>query len=236
MIIQLAGLNIEIKHNYKYLPYMCKDYIINDCDHIDISISITNEEIKNSIDSLNGYPDYYIESNICYRKIVHELYKFDAIMLHGSSIKYKDKAYIFTAISGTGKSTHTELLIKNYPSEISYINGDKPIIRYLNEGFYVFGTPWNGKEGYGENTSALLDSIVYLERDKDNSVSLMPKDKIISFIIQQIIYPDDLEEMDKTLDILSKIINSTNNYNLKCNMEDEAAKCTYKNILNKELK
>lgn len=236
MVIRIAELNIKINHKYKYLPYLCRDYIIDDDNNIDITIDITDDDINNSVDANNDFPSYYIEANVCYRKIVHELYKYNAIMLHGSTIKYNDRAYIFTAKPGTGKSTHTNLLVKNYPNEISYINGDKPIIRYLNNSFYVFGTPWNGKEGYGENTKAILDSIIFLERGITNSVESIGKDKIISFIIQQIIYPNELEEMDKTLDILSKVLDRVNTYNLKCNMENDAALCTYLNILNKKLK
>ena len=232
MYIRLADINISIDIKYKYMFYLCQDYIIDKPNSIDITIKATDEEMQEELKAADDeFPEWYAEAIVCYRKICHELYRFNAIMIHGSAVEFDNKAYIFTALSGTGKTTHTELLKEYLKDKLTYINGDKPIIRKIDNDYYVYGTPWNGKEGYGENKKAKLSSIIFLERGMNNTVSDISNKEIIRKITEQVVLPNDAIESIKFLDILDDVLKSSKKYLLKCNMENDAPICTYENIL-----
>ena len=235
-IIRIAEINIKINHSYKYIPALCKDYIYQGSDY-DFEINITEDEILDEINKSTEYdfPKWYAEGIVCYRKICHELYRFDAIMIHSSAISYQNECYLFTARSGTGKTTHTRLLYEYLKGEVKYVNGDKPIIRRINNIFYVYGTPWNGKENLGENVKVPLKALVFLERSEHNSVTTFDKKDLIKKIIPSIIMPTGDEEVNKTFNILSDVIDAIDTYTLKCNMDIEAAVVSSKEILKKRL-
>ena len=72
------------------------------------------------------------------------------MLLHSSCVVYEDKAYLFSAPCGTGKSTHTQIWLKRFPG--AYIlNDDKPAIRIMEDGVYAFGTPFSGKTDLNVN-------------------------------------------------------------------------------------
>ena len=110
---------------------------------------------------------------------------------------------------------------------MSYVNGDKPLIRLIDGLPYAFGTPWNGKENFGENTYAPLHAIAFIERDLTNSIVQLPNNEILSRIIHQILLPNDEKNLSLTFETLNKILNKINVYLLKCNMDLEAAQVAY---------
>ena len=229
-IIEIAKIKIQIINKYKYLEKLCSDYIV-DSPSFDFSISVSDEEIeeekkKDEVNHTNGY----LESICLYRKICFELIKYDAFVIHACTIKIDNYAYLLSAKSGTGKTTHSRLIKEYLGDRMTYINGDKPIIRIFNGVPYAFGTPWNGKERYGENTNAQVKAIVFIERAKENSIELINKDKLLSKIINQILIPNNEEGVTKTFMLTDILLNNTKQYILKCNMDISAAICSYNAI------
>ena len=92
------------------------------------------------------------------------------------------------------------------------------------------GTPWNGKERYGSNTCAQIKSLVFLERSLTNSITPLPNDILLSKLVNQILMPDSEKELTKTLELLDITLKNTKQYLLKCNMEPDAAICSYNEI------
>ena len=77
------------------------------------------------------------------------------------------EAYIFTAVSGTGKSTHAMLWREVFGERVRMINDDKPLIRITPEGkAVVYGTPWDGKHHLSKNSAFPLKAICWLTRAK----------------------------------------------------------------------
>lgn len=229
-IIEIAKLRIKVNNKYKFLEKQCEDYIVDSLEH-DLEFSVTDDEIAKE---QNASPDPhslgYLESICLYRKIALNLPKYDCILLHAAIVKVDNLAYGFSAKSGTGKTTHTRLWKQLLGDKMSYVNGDKPIIRIIDGKPYAFGTPWNGKEGYGDNTYAELKALTFIERNNNNSITLLPKKDILSRIIHQILLPKDQENLSKTFDILNILLSKINIYLLKCNMDIEAAEIAYNTI------
>lgn len=64
--------------------------------------------------------------------------------MHGTVVDHNGQAYMFTAPSGTGKTTHAKLWLDNLPDAF-IVNGDKPFIIAGDEQPKACGTPWAGK-------------------------------------------------------------------------------------------
>ena len=230
-IIEIAKIKIQIDNKYPYLEKLCEDYKI-DSDSYDFSISVSSSELETENKISEGrFSIGYVEGVCAYRKICHEILKYDAFLMHACTIKIDNFAYLFLAKSGTGKTTHCRLLKELLGEKVSYINGDKPIIRLIDGIPYAFGTPWNGKEQYGENDYAKIKALIFIERDKDNSIKSLSKDELLSKVIHQILIPDTEDAVTKTFDLLNSTLNQTKQYLLKCNKDISAAKCTYNEVI-----
>jgi hypothetical protein len=136
-------------------------------------------------------------------------------------------AYLFTAPSGTGKSTHARLWRELLGDRVKMINDDKPIIRYIDGELYVYGTPWTGKHGLGENTRGKIKAICKIYQAKENQIQRADNKEMIGVIFQQTIRPDSLERLDNFTALLDKMLASIDKYSLGCNMDISAAELSY---------
>ena len=69
------------------------------------------------------------------------LINHDGLVIHSSSIAFRDKGIIFTAPSGAGKSTHVNLWEQTFGREVTVVNDDTPAIRFINDVPMLSGTP-----------------------------------------------------------------------------------------------
>ena len=227
--IRIADLNICIENKYKYVHNLCRDYLLECCDHPDLTVSATDEDIEQEmalaeIKVSRGYAE-----GVCiYRNLCRELPKsFNAYLFHSALIEYDGRGYAFSAKSGTGKSTHISLWQKEFGDKVRIINGDKPILRYANGEFIAYGTPWCGKENYGENASVPLRAICFIERGEENSISRIPAERAVERIFHQVLTPADMETLDALFPLLDLTLKTIPCYLLKCNMDQEAARVAY---------
>ncbi|MCR4807135.1 MAG: hypothetical protein K5857_05615 [Lachnospiraceae bacterium] len=244
MVIKLADRIIEIETLYPYTVKLCKDYMAGDADagnRPDIIIStdaldIDLEREKSAReDEVEGreirvFPDDYLESLAVYRKISEELSAYDTFLFHGSALSVDGEGYIFTAASGTGKSTHARLWREVYGSRAVMINDDKPLIRISGESDYqplVYGTPWDGKHRLSSNTSAPLKALCILKRGKKNEIERIDAGEAMPMLIQQAYRPADPAAMAKTLELMDRLVSRVKVYRMECNMDPEAARLSY---------
>ena len=231
--IQLAGIKIAIENKHNFVKEVCRNYIIESLDY-DFAVSANNESIEGEKSKYREiHSEGFIESVCLYREIANLLPKYDAYVLHSAAIVADGFAHCFAAKSGVGKTTHILNWLKVYRNKVYVINGDKPVIRFINEKPYVFGTPWSGKEDLNRNTSAPLKSICFLKRSDKNSVSVIDKQTALKLCLHQIYLPLNSEASVKTLDLLGKTLDNAKLYNLLCNKDSEAAIIAY-NALCKE--
>ncbi len=229
-IIEIAKIKIKIDNKYKYLEKLCEEYII-DSSSYDLLISVSLDEIEDEKSkTTEKYSDGYLESICCYRKISLSILDFNAFLVHACTIKIDNYAYLLLARSGTGKTTHSKLLKEYLGDKMTYINGDKPIIRIIDGTPLAFGTPWNGKERYGENTYAPVKALVFIERALDNSICEISSEALLAKILNQILIPDTKDGVTLTFSLVDTLLKSSKQYLLKCNMDISAAICSYNAI------
>jgi hypothetical protein len=92
----------------------------------------------------------------------HHIVRHGGFLLHASFIRWKDRAILFTAPSGTGKSTQAELWRQTRDAEV--INGDRAAVMLEADGIMAWGVPFCGSSGICKNVRLPVAAIVYLSQ------------------------------------------------------------------------
>ncbi len=234
--IKIADLIIDIKNKYRHLKRQCTDYIYNGDEPTDILVKVTQEEMDAEAKEYDTeFHPALLESTCAYRQIANALPTYDALLMHGATFAIDDRGIIFIARSGTGKSTHLMLWQKLYGDKITIVNGDKPIIRFFDGIPYAYGTPWAGKEKLQTNTRVRLTDICILERGVENSTVKVDPAEYLDQIMQQVLHPADPIAAFKMLELVDGLAQKCNFWNIKCNISDEAAICSYNAIFESDI-
>ena len=221
--IRIANLTIGIENRFEHIKHLTKDYLSDDEPVFCVSVSDEEIEEEKRISETDAESGYY-ESIVAYRKIAERIPEYDAFVFHGSVIAMKDKAYIITANSGVGKTTHTRLWLSEFGGEATILNGDKPIVRIIDGKAYACGTPWKGKEAYGENQILHVAGIAFLSRaDKNCAYEISPSEAVTRFMSQIYLPKQSSAMLIKTMRLADKVIKSVRLVRLECNMNPEAA-------------
>lgn len=234
--IRLAGQCIEIHALHPYIKEYCRDYLTDEAPDFSVIVSqkdIDFEREKSAReDELEGrsvrhFADDYLETLAAYRKIAERLPDYDTLLFHGSVIAVDGEGYLFTAKSGTGKSTHAALWREVFGERAVMVNDDKPLLKITDTGIIAYGTPWNGKHRLSRNISVPLRAICILERAQENRICRAEGREVYPLLLQQCYRPEQPETMIKTLTLLDTLINNAKLYRLGCNMQREAAITAY---------
>ncbi|MBQ7793921.1 MAG: hypothetical protein IJ366_05310 [Clostridia bacterium] len=155
------------------------------------------------------------------------LINFEGFILHASAVMMDGRAYLFSAPSGTGKSTHTSLWLKHFGDRAQILNDDKPAIRVTDNGIRAYGTPWSGKTDLNINTDAELAGICFLERDTTNHIEEISKAEAIVKVLNQTLRPSEEKQMGMLLDTLDVVISKIPIYKMGCTISEEAVEMAY---------
>lgn len=145
-------------------------------------------------------------------------------MLHASAVVLDNRAYLFSAPSGTGKSTHTSQWLKLFPNA-KILNDDKPAI--MLDGLTACGTPWSGKSDLNLNLNVPLQGICVLGRSERNFIQPLPADEAIFALLNQTLRPTDESRMDALLSHIDRVVSSVKMWRMGCNISLEAAQTAF---------
>ena len=167
-IYKIAEKIIEINSLHDKVHRYCKDYrsggkpdftVVTTQADIDYErVRSTKADIAEGRSPLDS-PDDYLEELAVYRKIAEKMPYYDTFLFHGSAVAVDGQTYLFTAKSGTGKSTHSRLWRKLLGDRAVMVNDDKPLIRVDDDGVTIFGTPYDGKHRLSTNTALPLKAV-----------------------------------------------------------------------------
>ncbi len=231
MICKIADFIIEFKNPSKPVSDYLKDYAFDGVPQFCIEVS--DEEIAHAHTlTKTSINDFQAEMTATYTKLLSWLPSFEAMFLHASLIEVHGQGVAFTALSGTGKSTHTLLWQKHLGDKLTIINGDKPIIRFEDSLPFGYGNPWNGKEGLGTNTKTPIKHLCFIERSDKNSCVKISAEEALQGIFNQIFIPKDSATALKTLELLDRLLKSVDVWVIKCNTDISAATTAYNTIFN----
>lgn len=222
----IAGIIIEMNPKYERTSKQAKPYLIDTSVEpafkLDLSIDRINE-LKKTYDHLSLEDiEYIFLGQLFYRYILQH----DGILLHSSCVVKDNKAYLFSAPSGTGKSTHTTLWLEEFP-DAYILNDDKPAIIYKDNTLYAAGTPFSGKHDISRNLLVPIQGICFLERSETNWIKEIDKKQAIFEILNQTERVPYEEDMKLILHHISNIVSNIIVHKMGCNISKEAVFTSY---------
>lgn len=163
------------------------------------AVRIAPQQLKDraSIYQPSTDPAYVEYMELC-PAISSALTAFDRIVFHAVAFIWKDLAWLITAPSGTGKSTHYCLWKLLCPDTVQIINGDKPIVYIQNDEILVTTSPWTGKENMSQHLTAKLGGIVFLEQAKANEICRLTTHESAGKVFSQFLFECNNEQEAKS--------------------------------------
>ncbi len=226
----IAGLKVKMNNcggraEKQAIPYLAENQDEN--QDVDIDIFVDKKVVDKYVEAhpeLNQDDwEYMLTGSEFYSQLVN----FDGILLHSSCIVVDGVAYAFSANSGTGKSTHTQLWLKRFGDRAYMLNDDKPALRIIDGKPYACGTPWSGKYDYSTPAVVPLGGICFLERSEENWIKPAETSKAIFNIFSQTVRRFGEIGMNKLMDNLDQLFRLVPIYSFGCNISDEAVDCSY---------
>lgn len=229
-IYDIAGLKVNMVNPKGRTAKQAQPYLAADQDenqHIDIVIDVDEKRVLKAMEEHPELVQDDWEYMITGSDFYTELLKYNGILLHSSCIVVDGMAYAFSADSGTGKSTHTQLWLKYFGDRAHMLNDDKPAIRLIDGKVYACGTPWSGKYDYSSPEIAELAGICFLERSEENWIRKADTGKAVFNIFSQTVRKLNADRMDMLFDVLEQIFAQVPLYEFGCNISREAVLTSY---------
>ena len=130
------------------------------------------------------------------------LTQFQGLLLHASFIQWRGKGILFSAPSGTGKSTQAELW--KYYESADILNGDRAAVRRDMRGWTAYGLPYAGSSGIYRNDAAPVSAIVVLSQAKENRIRKLSVSEAIRFLYPEIVlHRWDTADVEQALNLLT---------------------------------
>lgn len=104
--------------------------------------------------------------------IEHLIAALEGLILHSSFITWQGDGILFSAPSGTGKSTQAALWEQYAAAE--QINGDRAVLRCMDGVWTAFGFPFAGSSGIYKNKAAPVRAVVVLRQAPENTIERLP--------------------------------------------------------------
>ncbi|MBQ6708885.1 MAG: hypothetical protein IJM97_08060 [Clostridia bacterium] len=227
-IYKIAGFTVSMEPKYEPLVSQVKPYLINDTEDVQITLSLPDEFLEKKHQE-NPHLDIGSCEYIFYGvEFYYKLLDFNGFLLHSSAIEYEGNAYLFSAPSGTGKSTHTSLWVKKFGEDkVKFINDDKPVILFKDGKIYACGTPFSGKTNLSENVCVPIKGICFLHRSPTNEIKRCESKDALKNIMNQTVRPANAVRMSNLLSMIDKLMKNVPIFEMGCNMSTEAAEVSY---------
>ena len=156
-----------------------------------------------------------------------------ALEMHSSVITKDGRGYLFLGKSGTGKSTHSRLWLRNIPGT-ELLNDDNPILRLLPDGTVrVYGSPWSGKTPCYKSKDALAGALIHLKQAPYNKITRLPVVQSYIFLMEAASAFRPIKPLaDGWHRTMEGICAALPFYSLECLPDDDAALLCYRTVVN----
>ena len=137
------------------------------------AVSVSGQEIREWQQDWELPDNSSTEFDLLVYKASDALLQHDACVIHAAALFFEGRAWLFAAESGIGKSTQLKNWMSLYQKDVRIINGDKPILRFMEDGkIYVYPSPWRGKENWGDDEIvAPLGGVILLKQGAENQLA-----------------------------------------------------------------
>ena len=235
--LEMAGIPFEANCLFESTAKLLRDYQTD--SEAQFSVTMTREELAQELiyareaaelehRPSDRFTDEQLEYTAMHRLISEELLERNVLLFHGSALAMDGEVYLFTAPSGTGKSTHARYWRRAFGDRVSMVNDDKPFLRFLPDGrVLACGSPWRGKHGLGQNIMLPLRAVCLLGRGETNRAERISADDAFTALFRQCFHSPQPQREIRVLSMLNQLGKNVRLYRLWCNMSIEAAQTAY---------
>lgn len=231
-VIKVTGLK------YPRFDMWANKYKTEEKEEVEFNITPEDVAFERSV-AQEADDDSLYEITAVLRKFSEWVAQKGAFLFHSVCFDLDGVGFVFAAHSGTGKTTHM-IRWKNYFGDrLKTVNGDKPIIRFLEDEPnipYAYGNPWNGKERFDRNMRTPVKHICFLKRSKKNYAEKVSKSEIIDLIFNQFYIPQNNPMATlQTIQLIDRFATCCDLWIIHCNMDDNAGELVYKSMFEYEV-
>ena len=154
-------------------------------------------------------------------ELEHLIQEVSGFLFHSSYIDIDGRAILFTAPSGTGKSTQADLWHSLRGATI--LNGDRSVVRLTDNGVVACGIPFMGSSRYCENVTLPLAGIVYLSQAPQTAI--LPLKGVAAFrcIWEGVsVNTWDKEDLSGIMDTVMQVVGQIPVWHLACTPDETA--------------
>ena len=234
--MKIAGHTARINSLFESTPQYFKAYLTEEPPAF--SVTVTRENIAFEQQDLleeahrdgfkpRVFTDPFLERQAIQRAFAEYLLDFDTLLVHGSAIAVDAEGFLFTAHSGTGKSTHTRLWRQVLGERAVMVNDDKPFIQLSGSGALLYGSPWSGKHGLDCNLCVPLRGICILERGQENWITAIAPEDALPMLRKQSYQPLDAAKEAAFRLLVEGLSHSVPLWKMACTKDPQAAVIAY---------
>ena len=120
-------------------------------------------------------------------RILHSLILAErgGFLLHAASAICEGQSFLFSGVSGAGKTTMTRLA----PPDVTLLTDEISYLRPSSGGYAAFGTPFAGELAKsGENCSAPVSALFFLAQGPENRIDEMPSAEAVRRLMRNILF------------------------------------------------
>jgi hypothetical protein len=135
----------------------------------------------------------------------HTFINHHGLIIHAAGGAIHGKGMVFPAVSGTGKSTLSHLLLP-FPENQLY-SEERIIMRKMDDGWQLWGTPWKGTGVIARNESASLSALVFLSQAPQTKISELAPSAALRRLLETVSIPWYSQEWtDKGLAVCESLL------------------------------
>ena len=148
------------------------------------------------------------------------LTRLGVFSLHSSLVRRAEgDSILFTAPSGTGKSTQADLWVEYAGADI--LNGDRSMLRRVDGVWTAFGSPFAGSSSIFRNESAPVRALVVLRQAPENTIRRLSLAEAFRAIYSESVLPRwHTEAHQRVISLVTEIVSETPVYLLACTPDD----------------
>ncbi|MBQ1506945.1 MAG: hypothetical protein IIZ36_00795 [Ruminococcus sp.] len=232
MRVIIADLVTELYPKYEKSVRLAEPFLYEGDRETDIRLKVTEKHLENLMKraakgiGVEEMENFAFSCDFNIKAIRHR-----TMLVHSSALIHNNEAYLFSADSGIGKSTHTRLWLKAFGDKVHIMNDDKPVVRFYGDKAVACGTPFDGGSSIALNEKYPLKAIVFLERGEQNQVRIPGNKEIIQKLYFQTAHMVNAETAELMLENIEKLLSLSKFYVLTCNTDISAAYTAYEQIV-----